>query len=359
MSIEGQIPNNPSINNTGDQSMEVALASKMQLILEKPMSDITTKLCNEDFAGEFFKLGDSVNIVKPDPNSVKFEFGTINDGKILAGNTGTKGTTGSAKDARLKCTMASFTKNTLTIDKYAKYAFAISDITKAEGKWNYESGNLELEAHNLRKAHNLLTAQEVVDAAGASKVKTIGTAAAPIEIATGDDLFKKVIIPMRSRLYTAGAITADGQVSYGSNPQQGKSTQGSIFVPERMYNTLLTSAYFTEARGTELADDRIAGKPIDRVLKLDLAIEPALDPSNPDLDEGDTDVIALPSGAAEGAMVIIAGTRNAVTRAGKVLPPQSFVSHERYATEYHGLEIYGEKLVEPKAVVVAFVKLAV
>ena len=82
-----------------------------------------------------------------------------------------------------------------------------------------------------------------------------------------------------------------------------------------MYNTLLTSAYFTEARGTELADDRIAGKPIDRVLKLDLAIEPALDPSNPDLDEGDTDVIALPSGAVEGAMVIIAGTRNAVTRA--------------------------------------------
>ncbi len=354
MTIEGQIPNNPSVNNTGDQSMEVALATKMQLILHQPMSDIATKLVNEDFAGDFFKLGDSVNIVKPDPKSVKFEFGSINDGKIKAGNTGAVGSTGSAKDARLKCSMASFSKNTLTIDEYAKYAFAISSITKAEGKWNYESGNLELEAQNLRRGHNLLTAQRIVDA---TDIKRIGTPQAPIEIASGDDLFKKVIIPMRSRLYTAGAITADGQVTYGSNAQQGKQTQGAIFVPERMYNTLLTSAYFTEARGTELADDRIAGKPIDRVLKLDLAIEPALDPSNPDLDREDAEAITLPGGAAEGCMVIIAGTRNLVTRAGKVLPPESFVSHERYATEYHGLEIYGEKVVEPKAGVVAFVKL--
>ena len=56
-------------------------------------------------------------------------------------------------------------------------------------------------------------------------------------------------------------------------------------------------------------------------------------------------------------LVIVAGTRNAVTRAGKVLPPDSFRSTTRFGTEFHGLEIYGQEIATKEAVVVAFVKM--
>ena len=105
-----------AVGNAGAQQMEVAYAAKMAAVLTQPMGDMTTKLVNEDFAGDFFKIGDSVSITKPDVNSVKFEFGEINTGKILAGNTKSVGTNGAAKDARIKGTYAAFTKNILTID---------------------------------------------------------------------------------------------------------------------------------------------------------------------------------------------------------------------------------------------------
>lgn len=343
------IANNPSVNTSGEQSFEVALATKMQLVLNQPMGDITTKLVNEDFKGDIMKIGDTVNIVRPNPKSVKFEFGSINDGKILAGNTGNVGATGAAKDNRLKAGYATFAKETLTIDKYAKYAFAVSNIVDAEGSWDYVNGNLALEAHNLRVGHNLLTSNMIIADAN---IKKLGTAAAPLEISTGDEVYEKIVIPMRSRLYSTGAIAADGSVAYGGNPQQTHQKSGAIFLPEALYNLLLTSKYFTVSRGTEVADERVAGKKIERILGLEVGIEPALDPTNADI----TDKVTMPTGADASAMVMIAGTRNLVTRAGKVLTPDSFVSHDRYAKEYHGLEIFGEKVVEPKAGVVAFVK---
>ena len=163
------LDNGYTIPNPGeDKSMEVVMAAKMQAILQAPMTDVSTYLVNRDFEGDFLKQGDTVSIVKPDPKSVKFQFGRLKDGKVLAGNVGTKGQTdGAAKDARLKCTVAQFQKNTLTIDSYAKYAFAISDVTEVEGKWNYESGNLDLEANNLRRGHNMLTLQHVIDSTDA------------------------------------------------------------------------------------------------------------------------------------------------------------------------------------------------
>ena len=62
---------------------------------------------------------------------------------------------------------------------------------------------------------------------------------------------------------------------------------------------------------------------------------------------------------ADGTLIIVAGTSNCVTRANKVLTPDSFRSHERFGTEFHGLEIFGEKVFTPEAAVVAYVKLPV
>ena len=342
-----------AIPNVGqDPSMEVALATKMQLVLDQPMSDISTKLVNKDFEGDFFKIGDTVSIVKPVPESIAVEIGELN-GNVLASNSDNVGEVGKQKDERLVATDASFTKTTLQIDKYAKYAFILSDITKAEGKWNYESGNLDLAAQQMRKMHNVLTAQAIVtDEAIREQQVTeglnLGTPAAPIQLANADELYEKILVPMHSALYDRGAITADGQITYGSNPQEGKATKGAMFLPAKAYNLFLTSKYFTD-RSTTAADDKVATANVAKVLGLEVNVEPALDPK--------AKRHVTVAGIAEDTLIIVAGTSNCVTRANKVLTPDSFRSHTRFGTEFHGLEIFGEKVFTPEAAVVAYIKL--
>lgn len=342
-----------AIPNVGqDASMEVALATKMQLVLDQPMSDISTKLVNKDFEGDFFKIGDTVSIVKPVPESIAVEIGELN-GNVLASNSDNVGQVGKQKDERLVATDASFTKTTLQIDKYAKYAFILSDITKAEGKWNYESGNLDLAAQQMRKMHNVLTAQAIVTNEEIAEQQVteglnLGTPANPIQLQSADELYEKILVPMHSALYDRGCITADGQITYGSNPQEGKATKGAMFLPAKAYNCFLTSKYFTD-RSTTAADDKVATANVAKVLGLEVNVEPALDPAAKRHVEVDD--------IAEGTLIIVAGTSNCVTRANKVLTPDSFRSHTRFGTEFHGLEIFGEKVFTPEAAVVAYIKL--
>ena len=323
---------------TGEPSMEVAMATKMQLVLDQPMSDITTKLVNNDFEGDFFKIGDTVSIVKPSLDSVEVELDNLATGAH-------------ARDAKLTPTDIDFSKSILTINKYAKYAFVISDITKAEGKWNYESGNLDLAAHKIRKAHNLETCQQLVDGMTADKVTVLNSGSA-IAIHNGDELYENVLLKMHTELYDTGAITSDGQVTYGSNAQQAKSTKGGIFLPKQLYNEFLKSKYFVTNRGTVEADKKVETGDVARVLGLEVAIEPALAP----VGSADGKHVVI-SAVEANEYIIVAGTRNAITRAGKVLPPEKQRSQNRFATEFHGMEIYGQEITTKEAVVVARVKL--
>lgn len=348
----------------GDKSMEVALATKMQLILDQPMTDVSTGLVNRDFEGEFFKIGDTVAIIKPDISSLNIKFGSINGETGTAGRGGQAGYDGvsgyETKDARLRPSNVTFSKRTMTIDKFTKYAFIISDLTEVEGKWNYESGNLDAVAQEIRKGHNLETLVTVLSDNQVPKIGT-GTASNPEQLVLsgrklGDAIYEDVIVPMYAQLYDAGAITADGQVTYGSNAQQGKATNACLYVPTKVYTELLISHYLQD-RATVAADEKVASGKVKTIMGLDIMIEPSLDAAAERSVKGN-DRIAGVAGLAEDALCIVAGTRNLVTRAGKVLPPDKFRSHKYFADEYHGMEIYHEEVVEPKAGVVAFIKLA-
>lgn len=349
--------------NPDNGSLEVQFSTKMQLILDQPTSDISTGLVNRDFEGEFFKVGDTVKIVKPDINSVNVEVGqpiipqaTQQFGdtmaehvqKTTADDTANySGAYAGNNDARLKITDLMFGKATLKIDKTAKYAFAVSDILNAEGRFNYESGGLDLAAWKIRKMHNIETAQLIIDAAANSEIDKLEAT-----VANADDIYEKVILPIFAKLYDKGAITADGQVSFGSNQSVKKRTYGKVYVPTALYTKLLTSKYLTD-RSTVAADEKVESGKVKTILGLDIAIEPALAGTA----AGDLNHVKLPSGAGAGTLMVVAGTENLVTRAGKVLPPEKFRSHTRFADEYHGMEIYGQKVVTPEAGVVVQVTL--
>ena len=310
-----------------NNSYEVALAQKLQLQLTQPMSDIQTKLTNRDFEGDFFKIGDTVSIVKPDVSSIKVEVGAITDDRMT-----------------LEQDIDFEEKMTLKIDKSSRYGFFVSDVNKAEGKWNYESLGLAVAGHKIRCKKNVELCDLVVND---TTIHRIGTPAAPIECASVDDLYAKVLLPMYLYLYNTGAIAANGSIPMGSNPVEGKATTAGVFMPADGIAMLLQSKYLTD-RSTTQADQKVETANVGKILGMDVAIEPALS-------QDSAEKITVEQLAA-GAFVVVAGTSNTVTEASKVLPPEKFRSHKRFGDEFHGLEVYGRKVVEKDAAVVAFVK---
>lgn len=305
-------------------SYEVQLAAKLQLILTQPMSDMSSKLVNSDFEGDFFRIGDTVSIVKPDVDAI-----TISDG--------------AKDDSRPSTPELDFEKNQLKIDRAMKYGFYISDITNAEGKWNYESGALDVVAQKMRRTHNLDIANLI---ANDTSVPRLGTPAAPIEV-TADQLYELVLTQQYATLFNNGAISADAKYTYGSNPQEQKRERANVYMPMEAYSLLLTSKYFTD-RSTERADDKVETGDIGRVLGMELGIEPALSQKS-------EEHITVSSLAAD-AFVVVAGTANCVTKAGKVLKPDKQRHESKFGDKYTGIEIYGRKVFNPKCACVAFVK---
>lgn len=300
----------------------IALANKMQLILRQPTSDMTTFLTNEDYQGDFFNIGDVVKIAKPDPNSVNVVVG--------------------AKDCdRPELRELNFESTVMVIDKSMKYAFQICDIIEAEGRWNYESGALDLAAQNMRIKHNLETANLVVNS---DKIPRIGTPANPIPV-NGDTFYSKVLVGAYASLRAKGAITADGRYTFGSNPEEQKRTRAAIFMPEEGLGLTLTSKWVTN-RPTADADDVLRTAGYKEVLGMSIEFEPSLS-------QKAADHITVEN-LAEGAFAVVIGTNNTVTRAGKVLKPDVMRDVNKYADNYYGLEIYGEKIASPNSCVVAF-----
>lgn len=300
----------------------IALASKMQLVLRQPQADVTTFLTNEDFQGDFFDIGDTVKIVRPDPNSV-----TVTVGE---------------KDCnRPALQELDFEAGVLKIDKSMKYAFQICDIQDAEGRWNYESGAHDLAAQNMRIAHNLETLNMIVNN---KNVKRLGTPAAPIAV-TPDTLYTSVLVPSYVALRSNGAISADGKYSFGSNSEVQHRTRAAIFMPQEGQQLMLTSKWVTD-RPTADADDVLRTAGYKEVLGMSIEFEPSLSQT--------AEKHVTVDGLAAGAFMVVIGTNNTVTRAGKVLKPEVMRDVNKYADNYYGLEIFGEKVASPNSVVVAF-----
>lgn len=120
---------------------------------------------------------------------------------------------------------------------------------------------------------------------------------------------------------------------------------------------MLTSKWVTD-RPTADADDVLRTAGYKEVLGMSIEFEPALSTTADEhvrvYNAAGTALEDMP----DGVFAIVIGTNNAVTRAGKVLEPEVMRDTEKYADNYYGLEIFGEKVASPNSVVVAFCKMA-
>lgn len=306
-------------------SYGVALATKLQMELDQPTSEMMARLCNKDYEGDFFKIGDTVQLVKPDISAISVVFGSKDDTRPVAQEV-------------------DFDKSSFTIDKAAKYRILVSDINKAEGKWDYASLGLDLVAQKMRQGHNLEIANLIVNDAN---IPRLGTPAAPIEV-TADELYSKIMVPVYTSMCSVGAITQDGTYSYGSNPEEVKRTNANMYVPAELFGQLLTCKYITD-RATVKADGVIASASVKEILGFQIEIEPALSQASKRK--------VTVTGLAEGTFILVVGTQNLVTRANKVLTPDKKRSETRFADDYSGLELYGHRVASPESGMVAFVKI--
>lgn len=307
----------------------IVLAAKLEAQLKQIRADIDTQLVNNDYQGDFFRLGDTVKIVAIDPNSIK----VVIDDK---------------NDIRPDLDTLTFGADYMTIDKQMLYGFQIKDLDRVEDKWAHEAAALALAAEKMRQAHNL----EVIDLIlGNTNIAHIGTPTAPVQLTadTAGQLLYQLIIKAKGYLKAKGVIAPDGTYGFGTNGTVQHRTAAALFMPLACHTALLTSQYIKE---TERAEDVIRTGKFETIAGLAINVEPAL--GNDGLLDKHAAIFDQGTTTANG--VIILGTKNLVTRAAKVLNPEKLRDAHRFADNYYGREIYGQRVAMPEACIVIYVQ---
>ena len=309
----------------------IALADMMQLELGRKTTDVLDQLTNTDFQGDFFRIGDTVQVVGVNPNSIK----------VVEGDK---------DDLRPTLNRLAFTMNTMTIDKERKFGFQIKDLERIEDKWNHESAAHALAARKMREADargvlELIATNDKIRVIGLNNPINLATVGGG-SVATG--MFK-LVNRMKSELKKVGALDQAGQYTFGANKTVPLRGTASLFLAPTLYRELLNSQV---TRVDDVMEDVIQNGKYEKYLGFLLNEAPELDPTEP------TALAALaaiqpaaPSTAKVG--LVIMGTKNAVTRANKVLPPEKMRDYVHFADNYYGREIYGQMVACADAVIVA------
>ncbi len=313
----------------------IVLADMMQLELGQKATDVIDQLTNNDFEGDFFKLGDTVQDVAINPSSIKVVEGDKND-------------------IRPTLDRVAFSANTMVIDRKREFAFQIRDLERLEDRWNHESAAHALAARKMREA-DCLDVLNLITTAG--NIACIGSFSTPaVDLTTtggltpeqkGNKLFR-LVNAMKQYLRQKGVIDGE-EYKYGANKTVQLRGTASLFVAPGIHTALLNSQY---VRYDDVTENVIRDGKYEKFAGLLLNSAVSLDANYADL--GVT-VDVLKTHPGYGLMIL--GTKNLVTRAGKVLPPEKMRDQVVFGDNYYGREIYGRMIACPEAAIMAIVKL--
>ena len=290
--------------------------SKKLLRESKELTDFKNNMTNNDWEGEIKNFGDTVRITTPNASAVAIGTGIVPN------------TSDVYPDQII-----------MTIDKTKNFQFKFNDVEQAQSQFNMIEGYMAIGNQKMLDEVNLELEQAVVDAAVAGDVPMVGTAAAPI--ATTFDNVNNVFNRIKRLLVQNKALSASGFYTFKGSHEQSLQLAPVVTMGPTMYEGLMNSNKLTHptVAGDDILYKGIAGQIAGMKIFQDTNIEK---------------VTAV--GLAEGANVIIAGTKMGVTFAEQFSKVEKLRDPQTFADIGRALYLYGYKITNPKSLVVAFVK---
>lgn len=290
--------------------------SKKLLRESKELTDFKNNMTNNDWEGEIKNFGDTVRITTPNASAVAIGTGIVPN------------TSDVYPDQII-----------MTIDKTKNFQFKFNDVEQAQSQFNMIEGYMAIGNQKMLDEVNLELEQAVVDAAVAGDVPMVGTAASPI--ATTFDNVNNVFNRIKRLLVQNKALSASGFYTFKGSQEQSLQLAPVVTMGPTMYEGLMNSNKLTHptVAGDDILYKGIAGQIAGMKIFQDTNIEK---------------VTAV--GLAQGANVIIAGTKMGVTFAEQFSKVEKLRDPQTFADIGRALYLYGYKITNPKSLVVAFVQ---
>ena len=282
----------------------------------KEISDFKNNHCNNDWEGEIKNFGDTVRISTPNAEAV-----TIGTGVVPA--------TSDVIPSQI----------VMSIDKTRNFQFKFNDVEQAQSQFNLVEGYMSIGNQKMLDEVNLELEQHVVDQALAGNIPEVGTPAAPI-VTTFDDV-NNVFNRIKRVLTQNKALSAAGFYTFKGSKEQAVQLAPVITMGPVMYEGLMNSNKLTHptVAGDEILYKGIAGQIAGLKIFQDTNIEKV-----------------TVAGLAQGAQVVIAGTKMAITFAEQYSKVEKIRDPQTFADIGRALYLYGYKVTNPKSLVVAYVQ---
>lgn len=282
----------------------------------KELTDFKNNMTNNDWEGEIKNYGDTVRITTPNAEAVAIGEGVVPD-------------TSSVYPKQL----------VMSIDKSKNFQFKFNDVEQAQSQFNMMEGYMSIGNQKMLDEVNLELEQHVVDEAVAGNISLVGTAAAPVT--TTFDNVNNVFNKIKRILTQNKALSASGYYTFKGSKEQALQLAPVVTMGPTMYEGLMNSNKLTHptVAGDEIIYKGIAGQIAGMKIFQDTNIEKV-----------------KVANLAAGTDIIIAGTKMGLTFAEQFSKVEKLRDPQTFSDIGRALYLYGYKLVNPKSLVVAFVK---
>lgn len=301
----------------------------------KQFTKFIERNCNREWEGEIRNFGDTVRIALPDPAAV-----TI--GNALVGNTDGNRDTARVQLPEIQYGATASKETTLTIDKAKYFSLRFTDIDTAQSQFDILNGYGAIAMQKLGDEKDKQVMVAVINAvvAEAEETNVIGNPDVPAAV-TKDNIYDTVV-DMQVALQNAGYLNADGFYSFKGNQEEAEYLQAVLTVNPKIYGLMLKSTQLTHP--TAAGDQVIERGKKGMMGGFEIDVNTVLNNITA------TDV----AGLAEEANIAIAATKMCCTYANQITKVEKMRDQTQFADLVRGLELYGFKVIHPKAAVVAF-----
>ena len=290
--------------------------SKKLLRDAKQITDFKNVMCNFDWEGEIKNFGDTVRICSPNADLVQIGEGVVPNPTNVVPN-----------------------QLVLTIDKTKNFMFYFNDIEQAQSQFKMMEGYMNI---GLQKLSDEISKELQAAVLDDENVPALGSSASPVECYW--DTITNFTNKIKATLVHNKALNSNGFYQFKGNQEQSLQLEASIIVPPFFFEQLLNSTKLTHptVAGDDILYKGVAGMISGMKIYQDTNME------------GHTGYDV--SNANYGKFVVIAGTKMGITFAEQYNKVEKLRDPQAFGDIGRALYLYGYKIVNPKSLVKAYVK---